>query len=402
MWGLFDQFLSSATNLVGSIVAAQRLTKAGFGAWSVGFSLSVVMLGISRALAADPLTIRYSGSTPSEQRLEISKVFAVPIVGGLGVGLPLAGAGLLMSSTLGGVLAVVGFSLPFLLFQDCCRLVMFMQRRASSAAMNDLVWLVATVAALGFLSSHHSPAWLIELCWTCGAALAAGFGWWQIDLRPSLSPGSWIRKHADLCVPFSIDFLLITGVTYVVVFGLAAFRGVENTASFRGAQVLMGPIFVLWAGIANQAAPLFARRAAGSVSGLVRLSIKLSVGLAVPAVCWLALLLLVPDRFGRGVLGATWISARVLLPSVGLTYVMTVAAAGPFLALRAQGDASIALRVRGFVAPLILGFGLVGAFSGGAVGAALGLLIANTIGLPMWWRAFLKANHSRRENAKQS
>jgi hypothetical protein len=236
VWGLFDQFLSSATNLVGSIVAAQRLTKAGFGAWSVAFSLAVVMLGISRALAADPLTIRYSASTPQTQRLEISRVFAVPLVGGVAVGLVLAGTGLLLDSTLGRVLAVVGFSLPFLLFQDCCRLVLFMQGRAFSAAMNDLVWLIATVAALGLLSGRPSPPWLIGLCWTSGAALAAGFGYWQIGIRPGLSPGVWVKRHADLCLPFSIDFLLTAGVTYVVVFGLAAFRSVESTASFRGAH----------------------------------------------------------------------------------------------------------------------------------------------------------------------
>jgi hypothetical protein len=396
VWGLFDQFLSSATNLVGSIVAAQRLTKAGFGAWSVAFSLAVVMLGISRALAADPLTIRYSASTPQTQRLEISRVFAVPLVGGVAVGLVLAGTGLLLDSTLGRVLAVVGFSLPFLLFQDCCRLVLFMQGRAFSAAMNDLVWLIATVAALGLLSGRPSPPWLIGLCWTSGAALAAGFGYWQIGIRPGLSPGVWVKRHADLCLPFSIDFLLTAGVTYVVVFGLAAFRSVESTASFRGAQVLMGPIFVLYAGAMNQAAPLFARRAGTSVSGLVRLSVQLSVALVVPAVCWLALFVMLPERFGRAALGATWPSAKDLLPAIGLTYAVMVAAAGPFLGLRSQGDAAIALRVRLFVAPLIVVLGLVGAFYRGALGAAVGLLIANTIGLPIWWRAFLKANRKSR------
>jgi hypothetical protein len=394
-WGIIDQLLSSITNLLGSVFAAQRLTKAGFGSWSVGFSVFVVLLGVSRSLATDPLTVRYSGETVEIQRAAIRESVAVPMMVGLGAGLTLAMFGLALRSDTGRVLAIIGLALPFLITQDFCRLALFMLGRTFSAAVNDLIWLIGTVVALLLVPRQGVPAWELSLCWSFGAGIAAAFGFWQLKLVPRVSPMSWLRHHHDLSIPFSADFLLVTGVTYLVVLSLTAMRGVESTAAFRGAQVLMGPVLVLFAGVMLQAAPLFARRARNAAEGLVRISIQLSLTLALVAVGWLVVLLSLPDRLGRSVLGASWAPARELLLATGLGYAIAGATAGPILAIRSQGDAKVSLTIRALVAPLIVGLGLAGASAGGAVGAAVGILIASSLGMPIWWGTFL-ATHRRR------
>src|SRR5918999_2161747 len=60
-WGLADQAVSSITNFALGIVVARSLGAAGFGAFSLAWVSYGVILNVSRGLATDPLTVRYSG-----------------------------------------------------------------------------------------------------------------------------------------------------------------------------------------------------------------------------------------------------------------------------------------------------------------------------------------------------
>src|SRR6185436_17936338 len=64
-WGIADQTLSSLTNFVLGIVVARSVDTTALGAFAFAFLAYAVGLGVNRAIAAQPLVIRYSATTPT-------------------------------------------------------------------------------------------------------------------------------------------------------------------------------------------------------------------------------------------------------------------------------------------------------------------------------------------------
>ena len=64
-WGIADQALSSLTNFVLGIVMARSVDTTALGAFAFAFLAYAVGLGVNRAIAAQPLIIRYSATTPT-------------------------------------------------------------------------------------------------------------------------------------------------------------------------------------------------------------------------------------------------------------------------------------------------------------------------------------------------
>ena len=116
-------------------------------------------------------------------------------------------------------------------------------------------------------------------------------------------------------------------------------------------------------------------------------AIKLSAALGSATLIWGAVLLLVPDKIGVALLGQSWDETLPLLPTFSVYYLTVGLAAGAITGLRALGAARTSLRIRLLVAPLSVGLGLAGVVIGGARDAVLGLAIASSIGLPLWWWA---------------
>src|SRR5690348_6206013 len=67
-WNLADQAVSSATNLVLSVLAARNLSVEGFGAFAVAFTVYSFLISGGRALISRPLTVRYTSGGPEHFR----------------------------------------------------------------------------------------------------------------------------------------------------------------------------------------------------------------------------------------------------------------------------------------------------------------------------------------------
>lgn len=386
-WGLADQALSSATNFGGSILAARALTSSGFGAVAVGFSLFLLVLGVSRAWSSEPLVIRYSASLASDRAVAVSRAAGSSVAIGLLAGVLIGTLALAFDGALRAVLLVLAISLPFLALQDLWRFALIMQGRQRSAAANDGLWLLVMLLAFAVSSrSGLSPAGAIA-CWAVGALVAAGLGLFQLRCRPSVRALTWWTEQRDLGARFAIEFLVVIGVSYALTIGVAAIDGLDDSAGLRGAQVLMGPLNVLFMGVGIQILPVMVHQVHHRLDRVWPTAVITSAGLATAALVWGLGLLMIPDSFGRALLGESWTAAAPLLPAFGWMYVASAAGTGAFYGLRALADARRSLNVRLAVSPIVIAAGVSGAAIGGSLGAATGLALANTVALPVWWRS---------------
>src|SRR5690349_4033081 len=133
-WGIVDQGLSSATNLLMSLLAGRLLGAAGLGVVFLGFSAYLVALSFVRGLITDPLGR--------------SLVIFAPWVAGT-------------------------------LVQDQWRSVLFRDRRGGAAAFNDGVWALGMIAMVPFAWAFPHD-WSIAATWGVGASVAALVGVWQV------------------------------------------------------------------------------------------------------------------------------------------------------------------------------------------------------------------------------
>jgi O-antigen/teichoic acid export membrane protein len=384
-WGLVDQVLSSATNFGGSVLAARALSSSGFGAVAIGFSVFLLVLGISRAWSSEPLVIRYSASLAIQRAPAISRAAGSSVAIGILAGVLLAAVAFALDGTLRAALLVLAISLPFLALQDLWRFALIMQGRQRSAAANDGLWLLIMLLAFAIgTRSGLSPAGAIA-SWTVGAVVAAGLGVAQLRCRPSRGALSWWAEQRDLGARFALEFLLVTGVAYALTIGVAAIGGLDDSAGLRGATVLMGPLNILFLGVGIQVLPLMVRDVSVAPSRLWPTATRTSVGLSAAAAVWGLALILVPDGVGQALLGDSWAVALPLLPVFTWMYVAAAAGTGALYGIRALADAKRGLRVRLALSPFVIAAGVIGVAIAGPIGGAIGLATVNSIAIPIWW-----------------
>jgi O-antigen/teichoic acid export membrane protein len=390
-WGLGDQILSSATNFALGLLVARSFPPGEFGAFSVAYAIYVLALGGSRALAGEPLVVRFSDRSPAHWRAGVRSAASMALTVGLVVGGACVGVGLFLSGPLGVSLLVLGPVLPALLVQDVWRFGFFAQGRGARAFLNDVVWAVALFTALTvvLVSDHSSVGWLVA-AWGVGGAAAGFFGVLQTRIVPGggRRAWSWLRTQRDLAPRFFAEFALSGATSSFSLIAIGAITGLAQVAQLRAGQVALGPLNVLFMGAGVVTVAEGVRRLRDSPRALVRSSIRISIALAVLAIAWGLMVLSLPDRIGMSLLGQNWAGARsVILPlsigsaSVGLVF-------GPVTGLRSLAAAKRSLRARFVDATVTTCMMLAGAAVSGATGAAWGLVFAGAIRTPVWWWEF--------------
>jgi O-antigen/teichoic acid export membrane protein len=389
-WGLADQALSSVTNFALGVALARALLPADFGAFSIAFGVYTIALGITRALSTEPLSVRFSAA-PTVDRVEAVRV---------ATGTALSVASLLAIFTLvcgwaaegalASALTALGWTMPGLLLQDAWRFAFFAMGRGRAALLNDLVWCAVLLLLLALLLFAGEPTvFSLVLIWGASGTLAAIVGLLQARIVPRIGHlPSWLRSHRDLIPRFTAEFGLTTLVAQCVVLGVGALAGLAQAGAIRAAEILLGPVTVVYLGISLAGLPEGVRALRVSRATLARACAWWSTGLALVALTVGTLAANVPDRFGKVVLGATWpLAQEVVFPlSVGMVGAGIIMGAG--IGLRSLAAARLSLRARLLVAPLVLGAALGGAAAAGARGAAWGLAFGYMTGSFVWWHAF--------------
>jgi O-antigen/teichoic acid export membrane protein len=385
-WGLGDQAVSSMSNFLVGLVVARELGVAAFGVFSIAWVTYGVILNISRGLATDPLVVRFSGVSTADWREATSRAAGTAIVVGVVFGLLSALAGLVMGGTIGSAFIALAVVTPGMLLQDAWRFAFFAAGQGHKAFANDTVWAVTMIPLL-LLAGIHSTVWGFILAWGAAALLAAAYGWLQSGVVPHFNGvREWLRRHRDLGSRYMVENVSNSGASQLRMYGLGAIAGFADVGAIRGAELLLGPFLALLMGVSLVAVPEAARVLRRAPHRLARFCVLIGGAQAAAAATWgLVLLFVVPDALGRLLLKEVWEPASHLILPVALSVTAAGVVAGATAGLRALGAARRSLRVQLIASAGYLGFGLIGAALGGAVGMSWGSTIAMWLGAGLWW-----------------
>lgn len=393
-WSIVDQGVYSLSNVVLAVLIARQVSAEEFGAFATVYIVYVCAQGVNEGFHGEAFAVAYSAADADHRRSMLGGAAASALGFGALLGLVCAVAGVFVPGPIGDLLPVLGLILPGLFLQDLWRFALFAERRPRAAASNDIVWGGGSTVAVIALAqtSYDTVGWFLA-GWGAAGAAAALLGCFQLRVVPRLTSGRrWLPDHAGLGLRYAAEFLLLYGTTQVVVLFLGAVAGLDDVAKVRGAQILFGPIYALFAGVRVAATPLLVRRHAddpGATAALVR---WLGAGLGLVTLAWGLVVCNLPESVGEALLGDSWAGASTVL--VVMTWSAVAGAIGfaPVVGLRALAAARHSLRARSTVAVATLVVGCVGALLGEARGALGGVAAAETAGVAVYWRAFRTAD----------
>lgn len=397
-WGLADQAASSMSNFAVGIYVARSLGVTAFGVFSLAWVTYGVVLNVSRGLATDPLTVRFSGVPDAAWRGAVARSSGAALGVGTVLGAACLVAGVGVGGRVGPAFACLGVVLPGLLLQDAWRFAFFAAGAGRKAFVNDLVWGIALVPAMVVAAYVGSVAAFV-LAWGGSAAVAAVCGCFQSGIRPRPTGArEWLRAHRDLGYRYLVENVSNSGASQLRAYGLGAIVGVGAVGVIRGAELLLGPFLAVLMGLSLVTVAEAARVLRRAPHRLGPFCLLLGGGQAVAALLWGGALLLVPDRLGAFVLGGVWSSAAELIVPVTLGVAGAGLGTGAAAGLRALGAARRSLRAQLLASTCYLGGGLGGAVAAGTVGSAWGVAAATACGSAVWWLHLRTALREHRQN----
>ena len=389
-WGLADQAMSSLSNAAMSFYVAKQLGATQFGAFSIAYVTYSFALNASRGLATEPLIVRFSSAKLPAWRLAVSRSTGTSLVAGIVLGICALGAGALLSGAVGTAFIALGLTLPGLMLQDSWRYAFFALGRGSQSFLNDTAWTVTMFGALATLHFLHyrSSVFLFIMIWGITAAFAACLGPLQARVMPNpLSAVEWITRNRDLGPRFLAENTSNAGASQLRIYCIGGIAGLATVGYVQAAGLLMGPFLVVFMGISIVTVPEATRILRNSPHNFRRYCVLIGVLMTSACALWgIALLITIPSGLGALLLGPRlWRPAYLLVIPYTITVMGSCATQGALAGLHALGAAHRSLRSMVLASALYLGFGVAGAFVGGAVGTVCGTALATWIGAILWW-----------------
>lgn len=398
-WNLADQVVSSGTNLLLSVLVARALSADGFGAFAVAFAVYAFLIGAGRALIAQPLVVRYVSRGDREFHVAAREAAGGALLLGVLSGVVVAVAGVLVGGDTGESLVAIGVLMPGLLLQDMWRAIFVAEGRPQAAFVNDGVWAVVQLGAVGLLialGQTNGPAMILG--WGGAALVAAVLGSLQLRGQPRpVRSLPWLREQRDLLGYYAASFLSVLGANQITLFILAGIGSPAVVGALRAAQVVLGPLNLAGYSLQAFALPEIARRQSSGRQA-IRIAALISVVMVAIDLAWGLVLLLLPPAVGELLLGASWRRAQSVLAASLLGIVAIGAGLGASILMAARGFAKETFAINALLAPGFLILGTGGLLVGGAVGAALGLSLAQVVVAPItWWRVLVLMRREQRD-----
>lgn len=384
---LINQCLSSATSFGAAALAAGLLTTPDFGALAVCTAASTIVVGLSRTWSGMVLMMvapdRPADEYKSQLRVALSLAGAMAIIGAIVTGV----VGMALGGSVGRALLVLAPCLPLIALQDTYRYGSLARRDPGAANVNDGAWLMAAVIALMALRITNTASLTLAVLATFATAgFGLGCAMSLARVRPVLAlvPAAF-RSWSPMSLRLSLEFMLAMSASVVTLTLLTAWNAnLEQAGELRAAQVMLGPLAVVFAATTSYFQPVLVGMHRRSMP-VVRPALRQSAVNVSAAICWTLLLTVFPDRVGVRLFGSSWSGAQDILTVVGLSFVGLGLATGALTALRSRGQLNSGLAAQGLTAVIVVVCTAVGGLlinQGTLRGFAVGNLLAAATS---WW-----------------
>ncbi|WP_018556885.1 MULTISPECIES: hypothetical protein [unclassified Streptomyces] len=389
---VLDQGVAALTNILVLVVAARLSSAAGFSVFSMVYTVFSVLLGVSVSYVGQALVLE-RGEAASVAAACRSAASFVAVASAVAGGAMAAGLAFVPGET-AWALAVLGMVLPLVLTQDGLRYCFSTLRLPHLALTSDVLRLAVALPALALQPHGTGPARLVAV-WGLSAvpALLVGAALLAPRLRGTKADLRRFVRSGHLGQRFVVEYGVGNASSQLAVVGLGVFASQLAVGALRGTTTLFGPMNVLFNSATAFGPPLLGR--VPGMRGQVRATAVLAAVLAGVAAGWTAVLMALPDRAGRELLGETWSAASRLLPATGTQYAAIAAGTSALLTLRVlRPKATLPIQVVFSLASV--GFMIGGYALGGVLGAAWGLALGSALkALVLWARVAVV----RRESA---
>jgi O-antigen/teichoic acid export membrane protein len=390
---VIDQTLSSSSNLLLALLVGRHSTVQEFGLFALSTSMYWFCLGAGRALIGEPgfVTRDSDPRRSASARLYVGAGFAV-----------ISSAGFWGLAVVFGdpLFILMGVALVPLLLQDGLRYLFFARAEPWGALALDAVWLTMQIFAipvvLAWLDPEGPLVWVAA--WTIGAltSVVVGLLW----LRPGCSPSgvrAWTTRTRRLAAGFLSDFVITTGAQQATLMLLPAVSSLGVVAALRTAQVVNGPLNVLMGATAIIVLPAVARRRdANDLTGALRDARRAAVHLVAISAAYLVVLSLALPHWGPSLLGDQWQNSRAVIPVICVHMALMGVLQGPVLTLRGFGRVRSLVLTRLVITPGNMAGPLLGAYFGGAIGMACGMVMSASTAALVWWLTLCRFSRATR------
>jgi O-antigen/teichoic acid export membrane protein len=405
-WGIADQALSSVTNFALAILVARNVSTADLGAFGLTFTTYTFVLGATRAICSEPMSVRYSARDSVAWERGARRTTGAALILGAAAGVVTAIVSFAFSGSLKGALLALAVCLPGLIVQDTWRTAFFSNVNGRSAFMNDLIWAVAqTVFIVIALVTHHRTTPAFMLAWGLAASVAAVAGSVQSGVIPKpSSTGRWFHRQRDLAPRYLAEFFARNAANAGCMYLTAVFGGLSAAGALRGAQIVLGPLNILNMGLTAPAVTEAVRISRRSASRMLKMVALLGAALVVISLTWGIVMYLLPEQIGQALLKRSWTSAHSVILPFALVMAASGSLTGATVGLRALAAARRSLNARLVTGAISLATTAVGAYTGQAAGAALGLALGLWLGSVLWWvnlRAQVEETERRRSRRQE-
>ncbi|HKY59072.1 MAG TPA: hypothetical protein VJL80_13615 [Aeromicrobium sp.] len=400
-WGLGDQIVASGSNFVFIVIAAKTLPAADFGAIAIVLELCLLSAFIARGITGDPLTSRFAGASDAELKHPLRSAATATVVIGILVGAGLAVAALLTEGPLRSVLLVAAVATPGLTLQDFVRSALIVQGRVKSTFVNDLLWAVIQLPALGAAILLDAGAATVFAAWAATGCLTALVGMFQLKCRfGSLrTVPAWLRETRELWPYYLADNLVYQLTSLLLVLVISTTSGLVAVAGFRVAMTVYAPLSTIGRGVISVAVAMLARRR-NDPPGVRSRAMLISAALTPMAIGWGLLMLLVPDSLGEAAFGSSWQPAEPLLFLAGFVSAAGLFGSGAVAGLRGLGAGRHTLAGRAAVSIGASVAAAAGGYIDGVHGVFVALAWIFPIQAAVWWWLLRDATHRAEEKLR--
>jgi O-antigen/teichoic acid export membrane protein len=405
---ILDQGLISGSNFAISILLARWLVPAQYGAFSLAFSVFLLLSYVYQSLLSEPQGV-FSGSAYHQCLRGYLKallgiqavvtVFGIVLLGGAAAAFYFLGK----ADGLPGALAGIAIASPCILFFWLLRRAYYMNLAPARAVIGAFVYCVLVAVGL-YVAKHEaliSPfsAYLMMAIGALGAGL---YLLTQVNkalppdaVQPPTASQAW-RKHWEYG-RWALAVSVVTWIPYYMYYPLVgAFRGMAEAGQLRALMNLSLPMEQSYTALSILFLPYSARicreKGLSAAGPLVRNITLLFVG---GAVAYWAVLIPLKRPVFHLLYGGRYMDLAHYIPYVAIGTTMWAAAFGPAILLRAVESPDSIFYARCVASALSLLIGVPATKMFGLWGVVYSIIVAN-------FAAFLISLYILRRKAKSS